>query len=128
MLADDRDVEGTAILDQHLAGAIVDDAARSPQRKRALVVVVGHLLEPGVLGHLEEPEDPGQQAEDNEHRRPQPPEPHRQSPSIFSDRHGSCPLSYYRRIGRRSRRLAMKPGNHSRIWNPTTPTTAFPTA
>ena len=71
VFADDRDVEGVAVLDQQLAGAVVDDAARRAQRQRALVVVLRHFLELGVLHHLEEPEPAGEQAEGHADRHPQ---------------------------------------------------------
>src|SRR6185436_11880954 len=56
VLADDRDRERVAVLDQHFAVAIEEHAARRPQRKRALVVVLGHLLVLRALNDLNHPE------------------------------------------------------------------------
>ncbi len=64
MLADDRDGEGMPVLDEHGSGPVEQHAARRAQRQRALVVVLGQLLIPLVLDHLEEPEA---HAQDHEH-------------------------------------------------------------
>ena len=56
MLADERDVEGVPVLDEDLAVAVEQHAARRAQRQRALVVVLRHLVELLVLDDLEEPE------------------------------------------------------------------------
>jgi hypothetical protein len=56
VLAHDGDAIGVAILDEHDAVAIEHDAAWRAQRERALMVVLGHLLELRVLHDLEYPE------------------------------------------------------------------------
>ena len=115
MLANDRDVEGVAVLDEHPAGAIEDDAARRAQRQRALVVVLRHLLELGVLDDLEEPEAAGQQAEgDAQNDTCSTGEAWVEPASIFGNGHK---LSDYRFKNRPARRLSTKPGSHSIIWN-----------
>jgi hypothetical protein len=124
VLADDRDVEGVAVLDEELAGAVVDDAARRAQGQRALVVVLRHFLELGVLNHLEEPETAGKQTKGDAQNDPEHREALGQPASIF----GNCHKCNYRFKNRPARRLSTKPGNHSIIWNATTPTKAFPNA
>ena len=49
VLADDGDAERVAVLDEHAAVPVEDDAARRAQGERPLVVVLGHLLELRVL-------------------------------------------------------------------------------
>ena len=56
VLADDRDGEGVAIVDEHLAVAVEQHPARGPQRERPLMVVLRHLLVLRVLGDLQYPE------------------------------------------------------------------------
>ena len=77
VLAHDRDVERGPVLDQHLAVAVEDHPARRPQRQGALVVVLRHLAELGVLENLEVPEAAQQEGEQGDHgeraaRRPAP--------------------------------------------------------
>ncbi len=55
VLADNRNAVGVAVLDQHLAVAVEDHPARSAQRERALIVVLGQLRVLLVLGHLQAP-------------------------------------------------------------------------
>ena len=87
VFADDRDVEGIAVLDQQAAGAVEDDAPRRAQGQRPLVVVLRHLLELGVLHHLVEPEAAGQQSEGDRHRYPQHVQPGGEAPLVFTDSH-----------------------------------------
>ena len=70
VLADDRDVERVAVLDEDLAVAVEEDAARRAQRQRALVVVLRHLLELRVLDDLEEPEADRQHGEHHDDAAP----------------------------------------------------------
>ncbi len=63
LLADDRDAVGVAVLDENLAVAVEEHAARGAQRQRALVVVRCHLLEAVVLHDLQVPEADGQDPE-----------------------------------------------------------------
>ena len=56
LLADDGDVESEPVLDQHFAAAVEEHAPRRGQRQRPLVVVLRHLQELLVAGHLEVPE------------------------------------------------------------------------
>ena len=60
---------------------------RGAQRQRALVVVLRHFLELGVLNHLEEPEPAGQQTERDTNRDPQHGEASREPPPIFGNCH-----------------------------------------
>ena len=124
VLAHDRDVERIAVLDQQAAGTVEDHAAGRPQGQRALVVVLRHFLELGELHHLEEPEPAGQEAESDTDPDPQAIEASRKPPAIF----GNCHKRNYRLKKRPARRRSTNPGNHSIIWNPITPTKAFPNA
>ena len=63
LLADERNVEGIAVLDEDLSVTVEDHAARRAQLKRSLAVALRHLLERRVLRHLEEPEAHGQRGE-----------------------------------------------------------------
>ena len=75
------------ILDENMAVAVEDEAARRPQRERPLVVVLGHLLVLGVLHDLQHPKA------DREHRKSdhdhilQDGEPDRDLAPVFSERH-----------------------------------------
>ncbi len=60
VLADDGDGERAAIFDEHLAVAIEHHAARRAQGDRALMVVLGELLELLVLDDLQVPEAEGE--------------------------------------------------------------------
>ena len=63
VLADDRDAVRMPVFDHYTAVAIEHEAARRAPRERALVVVLGQLLELRVLHHLQHPEAHGQQGE-----------------------------------------------------------------
>ena len=87
VLAEDRDVERAPVLDEHAAFAIEDHAARRTQRQRPLVVVLRHLLEPGVLRDLEEPEAAGKQQERDEDNTLNRADANGEAAFVFSDCH-----------------------------------------
>ncbi len=66
MLADDRNREGIAIVDEDLTVAIEHHATWRAQRKGALVIVGGHLLVLGVLHDLQGPETDSQRGKDHD--------------------------------------------------------------
>ncbi len=70
-LADDRDRERRAVLDEHAAVAVEDDTARRTQGNRALVLVVCNLAVFLVLHDLQEPEADRQEAETADEEDPQ---------------------------------------------------------
>ena len=65
LLPAERDAEHVAVLDQHPAIAVEEDAAGCAERQRALVIVLSQLQEPGMLRHLEVPEA-GRQRDEHE--------------------------------------------------------------
>ena len=65
VLAHDRNAVGVAVLDEHLAFAVEDDAARRAQGERPLMVVLRHLFELRVLDDLQHPEADGENREDD---------------------------------------------------------------
>ncbi len=87
VLADDGNVEGVAVLDQHFAVAVEQHAARRPQRERPLVIVLRHLLEAGVLDDLEEPETDRQRRECHDDAHLENGEANRDAATIFSQSH-----------------------------------------
>ena len=87
VLAHDRDAVGMAILDEHAAVAIEDEAARRTQRERALMVVLGHLLVLRVLDDLQHPEADRQHREHHHDDVLQHREANRQLPAIFNQSH-----------------------------------------
>jgi hypothetical protein len=87
VLAEDRDVERAPILDEHAAFAIEDHAARGTQRQCPLMVVLRHLLEPGVLRDLEEPEAAGKQQERDEDHSLNRGDANGEAAFVFSDCH-----------------------------------------
>ena len=124
VLAHDGNIERVAVLDEKLAGPVVDDAARRAQGQRPLVAVLRHFLELGVLNDLEKPEPAGEHDEGDTNGHPQHREAMGEPSSIF----GNCHNRNYRFKNRPARRLSTKPGSHSITWNATTPTKAFPNA
>ena len=83
VLADDGDGERTAILDQHLAVAIEHHAARRAQGDRALMVVLGQLVELLVLDDLQVPEAEGENRKHDGKAHLQHDETNRHAASIF---------------------------------------------
>src|SRR5215468_6194252 len=69
VLAHDRDAVRVAILDHHAALAVEYQSAGRPQRKRALMVVLGHLVVLLVLHDLQDPEADGQYGEQDRNQR-----------------------------------------------------------
>ena len=65
LLTHQRDVEGALVVDQDLAVAIEQHAARGRQRQPAKMVLLGDLFEFLVLRDLEDPEDDRQRPEDH---------------------------------------------------------------
>jgi hypothetical protein len=63
MLADDRDAVGVSVLDQRLTIPVENQAPRSAQSQRPLVVVLSHFQEGFVLDDLQHPEAHGQNRE-----------------------------------------------------------------
>src|SRR6266545_3980763 len=107
-----------SILDEHLAVAVVQHAARRAQRERPLVVVLGHLLVLGVFDNLEEPEA---DAEDRKYRDTgdlQHGEPDGNPPAIFLYGHSQC-------FERLNFRRSIAPGVCSMIANAMMPITAL---
>ncbi len=89
LLADQRDVVGHPVLDEHRLVPIEQHAARRRQRQPPQMVVVGHLQEPLVLRDLEEPERDAQQRENQGHRILNRRQPQRQVSAIVGH-HGGC--------------------------------------
>ncbi len=75
LLAVERDVEGVLILDQDLAVAVEQDAARRRQRQPAAVVVLRHLVELLVLRDLKHPERHRQRGKERRHEHLHPRQP-----------------------------------------------------
>ena len=69
LLAIERDVEGVLVLDEDLAVAVEQHAARRRQRQAPAVVVLRHLVELLVLRDLEHPERDGEQSQTARPRR-----------------------------------------------------------
>ena len=80
---DDGHVEGGAVLDEHATVPVVEHTARRSKRELALVVVLRHLLESGVLDDLEDPEADDQQDEERDHDCPKREDPRRQRVPLF---------------------------------------------
>jgi hypothetical protein len=76
-----------AVLDQDLPVAVVQDAARRAQRERPLVIVLRHLLEPGVLDDLQEPEADGQHGKHHHAAHLQDCHPDGDAAAIFGECH-----------------------------------------
>ena len=92
LLAHQRDVEGAVILDQDLAVAVEQHAARRRQRQPPEMILLGHLRELLVLRDLEHPERHGEHGEqhgDDELERRQP---HRQAAAVFRHHHGCADI------------------------------------
>jgi hypothetical protein len=89
VLADDRNVEGVAVLDEDPAIAIEQHTARRPQGERPLVIVLRHFLEAGVLDDLEEPEADRQRGERHDDAHLEDREANRNAAAIFSLCHAS---------------------------------------
>ena len=85
LLADERDVEGVLVLDEHLAVAVEQHAARRRQRQAAAVVVLRHLVELLVLGDLKDPERHRQRGEERRHDRLNPGQPQAEVPAIVGE-------------------------------------------
>ncbi len=90
LLAHQRDVEGALVVDQDLAVAIEQHAARRRQRQPAQMVLFGDLFEFLVLRDLEDPEDDRQRPEDHRDDDLQRREAHRQAAAILRHHHGGC--------------------------------------
>ena len=110
VLADDRDREGVSVLDEHASGAVVQDAARSTEGQRALVIVLRHLLELRVLGDLQHPEADRERGEHHDPAALQHGEPDGDTPTILSDSHMVLTVSGVgRRGGAPSRQATLRP-------------------
>ena len=123
VLAKNGDGEGVTVLDQHLAVAVEQDAAGRPQRERALMVVLGHLLVFRVLDDLQDLERNAECGKRHDHSDLEHHQSLANSPAIVTLRHNSYPRG---RLP--ARRRSITPGNASMMAKATTPTTAFPTA
>ena len=101
VLADDRNGEGVAVVDEDLAVAIEHHAARRTQRERALMIVLGHLLVLGVLNDLQDPETDPQRGKRDHGAHLQADQPCPDTPSILCYCHNQI-LAGGSRIGIRS--------------------------
>ena len=94
MLPRDGDTERVTVLDERPTVAVEHDAARRAQRQRALVVVLGHLLELGVLDYLENPEAEREHREEDRDQVSERRDPRSDATPFFNKRHGKrCPES-----------------------------------
>ena len=91
MEADDRDGVTGPVLDEDLAVAVEQHAARRPQRQLALVVVLRHLAKLLVLDDLEEPEGARQQEEADDDGHLQDRDAGRRDFAGFAGAHGVSP-------------------------------------
>src|SRR5437762_7994678 len=141
VLADDRDGEGVAVLDEDLAVAVVEHSARRAQRDRALIVVFRHLGVLVVLDDLQEPEADRQRRKHRDARDLQHGQPRRNPSSIFLNGHRLMwqsdlagpkgPALRYKFTQRPERRNLLRsiiPGSDSIIANAMMPTAAFASA
>jgi hypothetical protein len=91
VLADDRYGEGVAVVDEDPAVAVVHHAARRAQRKRPLMIVLGHLLVLGVLDNLQGPEADSQRGKHDHGADLQANQPRADASSIFCYGHKQDP-------------------------------------
>ena len=111
MLAQDRDVERVAVLDEDATVAIEDDPARRAQRQRPLVIVLGHLLELACCAIWKNQKPPTSRTKRDEHHDLDGGDADCETAFVFSDGHKSRVIgSAGHRLRRSADRAAVAAG------------------